>query len=205
MGLKELDVLLVGGVLGHAAAGLYKVVKQCSNICHDLIGPLHDALYPELNRAWARREERTLAALMARASLAAGGATASIWAGFALLGRPFLELVFGAAYVGAHPALVWYLLAVTAAAAAMPLGATLLTMGRPDAVMWTNALSAGLYLPALVWLLRTVGLPGAGIAYLGYYGVWSLSLAARVWAGWPRGRWTRAAAPALIPAAEVGG
>jgi O-antigen/teichoic acid export membrane protein len=178
MGLKEVDLLFVGGLLGPAAAGLYKVVKQCANLLHDLTGPIQDALYPEIARAWAGGDAAATRRLMRRSGLVAGGMTATVWAVFLLAGPLFLRLVFGEAFLGAYPVLVWYLFAIVIASGSIALTPTLLAIGRPHVILWTNVLGAATYLLLLTVLLPRLGLPGAGMAYVLYYLAWSLSMRA---------------------------
>jgi len=181
MGVKELDLLIVGGLLGAAAAGIYKVARQCAKIVYEFTGPLQEALYPELAKGAAAGRAGEVRRLIGRTALLGGAVTCSMWLGFLVAGRPALRLVFGAPFLGAYEVLVWYLLALTVASASVPLSPTALSLGRPFLIFWANAIAAAIYLLLLGPCLRALGLPGAGAAYLVYYLVWASVLGLGVW------------------------
>ena len=60
---RELDILLVGGVLGPAAASLYHIAKKLGEVLVLAGTPIQQAVYPELARLWVRAE---IDAFMAR-------------------------------------------------------------------------------------------------------------------------------------------
>lgn len=204
MGIKEVDMLIVGGLLGTAAAGIYKVARQCAKIAYEFTGPLQEALYPELAKCSANGRTADLRRLMWRAGLLGGAVTCAIWLGFLLLGRPMLRLAFGAPFVEAYAVLAWYLFALTIASTSLPLSPTALSLGRPHLVFWANLVSAVVYLSLLGVCLRALGLAGAGAAYVLYYATWTSILGAGVWSLLAKPATLRpVAVKAMVPAVEA--
>ncbi len=203
MALKELDTLVVGGLFGAAAAGLYHVAKQCAKIVDQISDPLDDALYPELARLWVSGEVRMMRRLMIRGGLLAGGVAVAIWCGVLIAGGPFLQTVFGQEFIGAQNVLLWYLLGVVVATLTFPLQSAMLAMGRPQLLFRMNLAAAALYFGSLMALTRLVGLAGAGMAHVVQQLVWSLGIGACVWVGLRRGRAARAIRLEPVPVGEV--
>ena len=203
MALKELDTLIVGGLLGVASAGLYQVAKQCAKIIDQVSDPLYEAMYPELAKLWARKDTHQMRRVMVRSGLVIGSIAVLIWLGFLIAGGWFLRVVFGAAFVSAHAVLVWYLLAMTIDAFLFPLPSALLAMGRAGSALRINLVSALAFFPALVVLARTFGLPGTGMAFVLQYLIWALGMLGATQALLKRKADVRIATVGVVPVSTV--
>ncbi len=163
-----LTLLVTGGVLGAAAAALYRVAKGFAVI---LIRPtelLTNSIYPDLSGLIALGEFGTARRLVLRASLLAGAAVAAAAALIAVLGKPLLLLSAGADYLAAYPVLLLLVLAAAVEAFGTALDPTLYALGRPGVAARINTLVTALYVPLLVLALNAYNLSGAGYATLVY-------------------------------------
>jgi O-antigen/teichoic acid export membrane protein len=170
---RELDTMIVGGIVGVEGAGLFKIAKQIAAIPAMVSDPLYQAIYPDLSRLWARRSIKEFKQLILRSGLVAGGGATIIWLGTILFGSLFVQFIFGAEYIGAQPVLVWYMLAMVIAIFGFPLQPAMLSMGRPKTTLWVHLSSTIAYFPLLFIFIKWMGLIGAGIAYVCYYLIWT--------------------------------
>lgn len=166
---RELDVLVVGGVLGSASAGLYKVAKQIASVLARLSDPFYQAIYPELAKLWASQRQQDFVRLAVRSGLFAGGIALLCWVGFIALGEPLLTFAFSEEFAAAYRVTIPYMLATVIAVAGFPLQPVMLSMGRPHLSFWVHVGSTAVYYPILLWCLHKFGLMGAGMAYVGCY------------------------------------
>lgn len=173
MASRELDTMIIGGIVGAEGAGLYKIAKQIAAIPAMISDPLYQAIYPDLSKLWARGDITKFKQLILRSGLVAGGGASIMWLGFILFGSFFIQIVFGEEYFAALPILILYMLAMVIAIYGFPLQPAMLAMGRPKTTFWVHLLSTIFYFPLLFIFLEHVGLIGAGIAYVCYYLLWT--------------------------------
>ncbi len=179
--LKEFDTLLVGGMLGNVAAGLYQVARQCTKMIDQIADPLDEAVFPELAKLSARRDIKMMSRVMWRVSLASTVASGLIWMGLVILGKPFLHMAFGLDFIGAYPVLIWYVLGIAISTVTFSWESGLLAVGRSRWLLLVNTTSSALYLVALILLLQSAGLVGAGMANVVQHIVLSLVLLSSQW------------------------
>lgn len=173
MASRRVDTVIIGGVLGPAAVGLYEVAKKFASVLNRFSSPLYQAIYPELAKLWSGHEKKAFVRLMIRSGGIAGVGALLAWLGFFLFGTQILQLTVGAEYVGAYSVLVWYVLAVVVEVFAFPLQPAMLAMGHPQKTFVVHVATTLLYFGSLVGLLYLYELPGAGMAYLAYYLNWA--------------------------------
>lgn len=173
LGSRELDTLLVGSFLGVGAAGLYKVVKQFSAVLGQFTDPFYQVVYPELARLWGRGDLTAFMRLVRRSVLISGAAGVAIWVGFIVLGHWLLVATVGPHFAPAYGLLVWYMSGTVIAIATFALLPAALAMGISAAALRVLVFATVLYLGSLVIYLPRVGLTAAGVAYLGFYAVWT--------------------------------
>lgn len=166
---RELDIMLVGGILDSSAAGLFKVAKKFGDVLNKVSAPLSQALYPELARLWTRERVNGFRRLLRRSSLVAGSLATLAWLGYFLLGRTLLRLTVGPEYLEAYAVLVWYALAVLLSTFSCGLRPALLSIGRSTLSFYIVLTGTVVYLGTMVPLLPAVGVVGAGMAYVLYY------------------------------------
>jgi O-antigen/teichoic acid export membrane protein len=170
---READTMIVGATLGDAPAGIYKIAKQLAGILAKVADPLYQAVFPELARLWSRGSYAAFRRLVVRATLLASAGSIVVWVGFLLLGKPFIGLTVGDAYVSGHGAMLTYMAAIVLAVAGFALSPAMLAMGRPKPGFVATLVSTIAYFATLYAFLSAWQLVGAGLAYVLYYVVWT--------------------------------
>lgn len=162
---KHLSTLLAGGLLGPAAAGLFRLAREISTVLAQPAVLLREVLFPDLTRAW-HGDRESFAKLPFRTAAIAAGAGLALFAVAALLGRPLLGWV-GAGYVPAYPLLLLLLLAGCFDLASAPMRAAAYAMGRASRLLRIHVLGILAYAALFLGLTWAVGLVGPGFAALG--------------------------------------
>ena len=174
MSTNEFDLLVVAGILGAPAAGLFKVVKQISGILIRTVAPLSQAIYPELAKKWATQQFDEFRHLI-RSSIWMGMVPAVLaLIAFAAVGDLGIEYSFGSEYVAAYETAIIYLAAVAIAMSSFAYPSVMLSMGRSGESFKILLVATVVYYVVLVPALRQLGLPGAAWSYLIYYVCWAI-------------------------------
>ncbi|MGQ3048565.1 MAG: lipopolysaccharide biosynthesis protein [Niveispirillum sp.] len=174
--------LVVGWMLGPAAAGLFSVAQRATVLIAQPAQILGNTAYPELARltasghgGWALRQT------VGRVAAIALGACIPIVAIVWLFNAQIVELIAGPAFADAAQLMVVLVLARALAMAGPPCTAALTALGRPGWSMGANLTASLLFLPALPILLDQFGLAGAGIQAVGQALTASLLLLVLTW------------------------
>lgn len=158
--------LLVGGILGPAAAGLYKVAFEIANALIKGAQLAEQVIYPELARLISAGRLGRAARLLPRASLTGFAAGALFTLAMWQFGDLILGQVFSAEFSQANTLLIWLAASGALAAAASPFEPTLYAFGKPQMVLGAQIASAAVQIAAMLLLLQVIGLAGAGVAAL---------------------------------------
>jgi len=170
---KEFDIMVVGSILGAAAAGLYKIAKQFSFILSRLIDPLYESIYPELAKLWSANNIKKFTQLIFRSSMLSGALAIGTWVFVILFGKYIIAFTVGGNFAETYQVLVFYMLSVVIAVAGLPLQPAMLAMGKPQMTFLVNIIATVLYLVILFPLTRNIGLVGSAISMIVYYGLWT--------------------------------
>lgn len=161
---SSISNLLVGGILGPVAAGLYRIASTIVDSAGKPADMLTKGFYPEIMRLDPATKRPWRLAL--RTGVLAGGigllAMLLIFAG----GRPLIGAVFGARYLPAYELLTLMMLALAVQMASFPLQSLLYMVHRQRAALGAQAAATVLYLLILAGLSWRWGLSGAGTAYV---------------------------------------
>jgi O-antigen/teichoic acid export membrane protein len=171
---RELDVLIVGAILGAAATGLYKIARQFASILVHLIEPLSQAIYPELAHLAAEKRFADFKHIAAKTAITAGGASLLIWFAFIFFGKFILNITAGAEYVQGWSVMVIYMFALVIWGFSFCLSAGLLAVGRAGKILLVEILSFAAFLPVLYLLLINFGLVGAAVAQIIFFAVYAI-------------------------------
>lgn len=174
LGSKEMDILIIGGVLGSEAVGVYKIAKQLAGIPGMISDPLYYAIYPDLAKLWARRDFSTFKQLMFRSAIFAGCGGIAFLFLYYLFGEIIIQLLFGSAYLDAFPVSCLYMIGIIIAIFGFPLQPAMLAMGKPKLSLITLLISTILYLLFLSILIYPYGLIGVGLSIIFFYSIWSI-------------------------------
>ena len=173
---RELDLMIVAGLLGPASVGLYKIAKQFASVIQKTVDPLYQAIYPEMAKLFTRGEIKKFISFGLRSSLIAGMFGALVWAVFYFFSDYIFLFTVGAEYLDAVGVLLWYMMAIVVATIAFPLQPAMLAMGLPHTTFWVHICSTIIYFLTLFVAVPALGLVGAGVAYLVYYVIWSITM-----------------------------
>ena len=174
----ELDMIIVGSMLGKAPAGLFRVIKQLGTIPGRIFLPFEQVLFTELARCSAARDYAGFRRLLRRAvSLAAAGSLL-LWIAGALGARLVIELIAGSEFVAAAEAFRWYLFAMVLQVAGTPILRAMIALGRPGTLFIFDAASLVLVIVAAVIGTHLWGLVGISAALVLHKAVqlsWSIT------------------------------
>ena len=176
--------LIVGWVLGPAAAGLYAVAQRATVIIAQPAQILGNTSYAELSHIVAeggdgRSLRQTVAKVVGISLLAALPVVLIV----AFLPQAIVGLLAGAAFAGAAPVMVVLVVARAIGLIGPPCSAAISAIGHPERSMSANLFSSLVFLPALPWLLHSFGLRGAGIQAVGQAMLASALLVVLTWRG----------------------
>jgi O-antigen/teichoic acid export membrane protein len=155
--------LVVGGVLGPAAAGLYKIAITLLDSAGKPADLLTKGFYPEIMRLDPASKHPWRLAV--RTGLLAGGIGLIVVVVILLGGKPFIGL-FGHKYLAAYGLLTLMMFSLMVEMASFPLQSLLYMVGRQRAALVAQAVATVAYLGLLSVLAHAFGLNGAGSAYV---------------------------------------
>lgn len=156
--------LLVGAILGPAAAGIYRVARTIAQSVERPADFLEKAFYPEVLRlesAGKRAWRLTLRGAAAAASIAA-----VMCAVILIGGRYLIPSIFGARFEVAYPVTAIMLIATVLSAASFPVVPMLYTVERTGSTVTAKIFGASVFLLGVYPLCRSLGLIGAGLAFV---------------------------------------
>lgn len=178
----ELDMVVVGALLGKAPAGLFRAVKQLGALPGHVFMPFEQVLFTELAHAAAARDHAGFARLLRRAAGLAALGSLLVWAAAAALAAPILELVAGAEFAAAAPAFRWYLLAMALQVTSAPIQRAMIALGRPGTLFLFDLATLGVLVAAVIAGAHLGGLAGVAAAVALHRAIqlaWSAWLVAR--------------------------
>jgi O-antigen/teichoic acid export membrane protein len=147
---KHVSVLLAGGLLGPASAGLFRLAREVSTILAQPALVLREVLFPDLTRSF-HADDGGLQSVPFKTAIIAGGAGLLVVALSIVFGGSLLSIV-GTEYVPAAPLLSLLLLAAAYA------------MGRAATILKIHVWGIVTYLAAFFLLTPLLGLTGPGLA-----------------------------------------
>lgn len=160
---QRIAPLMVGWVMGPAAAGLYAVGQRGAVVIAQPSGNLGQAAYAELAKLIAvdgrGREVRHALVRIIAIALAAAVPIIGLVAWF---GTSLAVLIGGKPFAEAGVVMLWIVAARAVLLVAPPASAALVALGRPGLSVGGNMLCSFLLLPLLPVLMHGFGLPGAG-------------------------------------------
>jgi O-antigen/teichoic acid export membrane protein len=171
---REIDVLIVGAILGAAATGLYKIARQFAEILAGLIEPMYQAIYPEFAHLAAENRFTDMKNVAVKMTAVTGSASLFVWLIFLIAGRWILGIAAGAEYTQAYGTMIIFMFAFVIWGFSFCLPAGLLAMGRATICLIVLIVVQLIFLPALYLLLKNIGIVGAGLAQVIFYIAYSI-------------------------------
>jgi len=159
---KHVSVLLAGGMLGPAAAGLFRLAREFSTVLTQPAVTLREVLFPDLTRSF-HAEDGGIRSIPFKTAIIAGLAGFAIVLLSLAIGGPILNII-GAEYVPAAPLLSMLLLAATFDLASASLRAAAYAMGKAGTILRIHVVGIISYVALFFLLTPMTGLVGPGLA-----------------------------------------
>ena len=175
---KQAPLLMVGGYVGPAAAGAFRLAFQIAQALAKLSQMLSRAAFPEIVRAVRSPETRNIGRMIARVFIASAAASLVILALVAALGHPLLWLVGGSDFRYGRTVMLWLAAAGCIDLATVSFEPVLMAAHRAGTALLARIVSAAALIGASLYLLPRLGTVGAGM------GVMTGSVIAAILLGW---------------------
>lgn len=156
--------LVVGGLVGPAGAGIYRVASSLADSAQKPADLLGKAYYPEVVRMDLATKKPWK--LMLRGTVLA--VTISLLVLLVLLvgGRTLIDALFGSEFLPAYPVLLVLMIAPLLAMFSFALGPMLYTLNRPDAPLKARLIGTIIYFSIVAPLAWRFGVIGAAAAFV---------------------------------------
>ena len=156
--------LVVGAVVGPAAAALWRIGRQVADAMVKPAKLLIPALYPELARLHVTDGEGAMRRLALQVGLVGGAVATVLLAVSAVAGKPLLVFVLGESFGAGAGVMTWQVAAGVIGIWALPLEPMLVSLGRPGEALKVRLAVAAVLLMVLAPVIKAYGLNGAGAA-----------------------------------------
>jgi O-antigen/teichoic acid export membrane protein len=163
---KQAPLLMVGGYVGPAAAGAFRLAFQIAQALTKLSQMLSRAAFPEIVRAVRAPQGRDVGRLMTRVFLASLAAALIILALVAALGHPLLLLVGGSDFRYGRTVMLWLAAAGCVDLATVSFEPVLMAAHRAGTALLARIASAVALIATSLYLLPRLGTPGAGMGVM---------------------------------------
>lgn len=157
--------VLVGIVLGPAAAGLFKIAMTFFDAAGTPAGLLEKSFYPEIMRMDPRTKKPWKLAI--KSAVLAGGLGIVVAAAVLLIGKPLISVVFGHKYLEAYDLIQVMLGAIVISMIGFPQESLLFMAGKQRIFLVMQTVASVSYIILLVVLSHFFGVIGAAWAYFG--------------------------------------
>lgn len=158
------STVLVGLVLGPAAAGLFKIATTFFDATGSPARLMEKSFYPEVMRLDPRSSQPWLVGL--KSACLAGGIGVLVALLVMVVGKPVISLVFGQQYLQAYHLIEIMLGAIVVSMLGFPQESLLLMAGKQRVFLVAQTLSSASYIVLLIVLSHFFGVSGAAYAYL---------------------------------------
>jgi O-antigen/teichoic acid export membrane protein len=164
----QMGLLMAGGLLGPAAAGVFRIAQRFSDILiRSATKILMPAIYPELAKLQASQDHDLRRSMILRTALLAGGIAATVLIILTVSGKTMITSFVGADYAAAYIPMLWLALAGLITVVAFPLEPLLSSTGRVKHIVMAQFLATIFYLVLILVLAKPYGLTGVSMATLG--------------------------------------
>ncbi len=154
--------LIVGGLLGPAGAGLFRLASEIADGAQKPSDLLARAFYPEVVRMDLTSKKPWK--LMLRGSVLIGGVAVLAILILLLGGKPLISLFFGKAFLGAYDPLMVLMAMSLIGIFSFPLSPMLYALGRSDGPLKAKLLGSAVFFIAIAPLSLALNVTGAAIA-----------------------------------------
>ena len=159
--------LLVGAVLGPAAAGLFALAARATNVLQQPAQLLGQSGFEVVADLATSNRWKELQQMLVRGIALAIGSGLLVAAFFLASGETVMRLFGGPEFAAAGGILALVAVARALSISQPGLAAALAALGRPGLSLTINASTGLLFIPAMVWAMHRYALDGAGYAMIG--------------------------------------
>ena len=159
------STVLVGIVLGPAAAGLFKIAMTFFDATGTPAKLFEKSFYPEVMRLDPRSKKPWQLGI--KSALLAGGIGIAVALVVIIVGKPLISLVFGVKYLQAYDLIQIMLAAIVVSMLGFPQQSLLLMAGKQRAFLTAQVVASFSYIVLLVVMSHIFGVTGAAFAYFG--------------------------------------
>lgn len=158
------STVLVGIVLGPAAAGLFKIATTFFDATGSPAKLMEKSFYPEVMRLDPRSSQPWLLGL--KSACLAGGIGVLVALLVMVVGKPVISSVFGEQYLQAYHLIEIMLGAIVVSMLGFPQESLLFMAGKQRVFLVAQTISSASYIAFLIVLSHFFGVSGAAYAYL---------------------------------------
>jgi len=159
------STVLVGIILGPAAAGLFKIAMTFFDAAGAPAKLLEKSFYPEIMRLDPRTKRPWVLGL--RSAILAGGIGIIVAVTVISIGKPLISLVFGYEYLQAYDLIQIMLSAIIVSMVGFPQESLLFMAGKQRVYLSAQILASVSYIVLLIVLSHAFGVKGSAFAYFG--------------------------------------
>jgi O-antigen/teichoic acid export membrane protein len=163
-----LGILVLGYYSGKEGAAYYKIAKSFVKLMTRIMGPLYEAIYPELVRISSLNALKDFKKLLKYSTKNLMRFTIPVAIVILIFSDPIITLIFGKEYLPASNPLRIVTLAVLITHLTFWVNPALLAFGRPGLRTLIGAASTTSYIVLLFFLVPSFSYIGAAFAFLGY-------------------------------------
>lgn len=169
---QELDALIVGGVLGPAAVGIYHIAKRLGATASKAGSILQQVAFPDIARLWVRGEVRRFVRLVRHIELVTAAGAFVVMAVLALFADRIVMLIAGKQFSESVVPLIVQMAATVLFLCGSALRPALMNMGLQTQVLKIVIVSASAFYLTLLLSLPVVGVVGASLSHLVFNLIW---------------------------------
>lgn len=164
--VRNIDELLVGGLVGSGSAGVFKIMKLMAGIFSKLLDPLYISIYPELSKLVAKGDVRQVYGTLKVISLITLLVSIFIYLVFYTYGITIIGVLFTESYALDMEAIKLYLLGVLVPFIFIYIQPVMLSLGLEGHALAINFFSSLIYIGIIIIFTKQHGLLSVAFAFL---------------------------------------
>jgi len=171
---RQLDVIILGKLLGAEVVAIYKIAKDVTGLVSKVTDPIYQAIYPEFAKLLANNQNKKAQKVALKISFFAGLSGLFSYTIFIIIGKWFIVMMFGDPFLSSYGVALVYYIAILISIIGLPLVPLMDSSGLVRYTFTNQLYATILYILIIYPLINLYGMYGAAIAYVVYYAFWSL-------------------------------
>ena len=169
---QEGDTLIVGALMGAAAAAFYRVAKQFASLLQQFGTPIQQAIYPDLARLWSEGKVVEFRHAMQRTCLISGGGALVLFVFIWVFSDILIAVIVGEDYLPSANVLIVHSFVYVVWLAGIAILPTMTSMNRSGESLRITIVCTVLFFSLLPFSLNWLGVIGASVAHIAFGVVW---------------------------------